>query len=239
MRAAVSQALWHAHHRSAFQSKLEDQPAMAAVLADLAIECEAATALAFRIARAFDRAAQDDAEEAFARLATPIAKYWNCKRQPGVAYEALECLGGAGFIEEGPMPRIYRAAPLNAIWEGSGNVIALDVLRAIGREPESLEAVIAEIARAKGAHPAFDRHVELLEQWFEPGALAEARARAFAEDMALALQAAALRQIAPDRTFEAFCGLRLDPDNRSLAYGAITAPLDARAIIDRASPALN
>lgn len=239
MRAAVVQALWHAEHRSAFQKKLADQPAMAGVLADLALECEAATALAFRIAKAFDEAAANEEEAAFARLATPIAKYWTCKRQPGVAYEALECLGGAGFIEEGPMPRIYRAAPLNAIWEGSGNVIALDVLRAIGREPSSLEAVIAEIAHAKGAHRAYDRHVNLLEKWFEPGVLTEATARAFVEDMALALQASALMKIAPDDVFEAFCSMRLDPDQRSLAYGAITAAIDVQSMIKRATPVLN
>lgn len=236
MRAAFAQAAWHARHRTAFQKTLVDQPAMAGVLADLAIEAEAATALAFRIARAFDRARYDDAEAAFARLATPIAKYWICKRQPGVAYEALECLGGAGFVEESPMPRIYRAAPLNAIWEGSGNVIALDILRAIGREPESLEAVIAEIAEAKGANAAYDAHVERLERWFEPGALAETTARAFAEDVALALEASALMKVSADFVFEAFCATRLEPDQRSFVYGASTADFDRRRMIDRASP---
>ncbi len=236
MRAGLAQAMWHTDHRSAFQKKLIDQPAMAMVLADLALETEAATALGFRLARAFDGAASNDREAAFMRLATPIAKYWISKRQPGVAYEALECLGGAGYVEEGPMARIFRASPLNAIWEGSGNVIALDILRAIGREPDSLEAVRTEIAAAKGSNAYLDRHIIALEQWFEPGALGEATARAFAEDMALALEGAALAETAPDYIVDGFCKARLDREHKSLAYGAVTAKIDARAIIERARP---
>lgn len=236
MRAALAQALWHTTHRTAFQKKLIDQPAMAMVLADLALETEAATALAFRIAGAFDKAGVDPREAAFMRLATPIAKYWISKRQPGVTYEALECHGGAGFVEEGPMPRLYRTAPLNAIWEGSGNVIALDILRAITREPDSLSAVRDEIVGSKGANAHLDRHIDLLDKWFEPGALNEATARAFAEDMALALEAAALRQSAPDYMFDGFCNARLDADNKSLVYGAVTAKIDAAKIVARAAP---
>ncbi|NWG70189.1 MAG: acyl-CoA dehydrogenase family protein [Parvularculaceae bacterium] len=235
MRAALAEALWHAAHRTAFQKKLIDQPAMVQVLADLALEAEAALALAFRVARAFDRSPTDESERAFARLATPIAKYWTCKRAPGVAYEALECLGGAGFIEEGPMPRIYRAAPLNSIWEGSGNVIALDILRALAREPESLAAVRADIAAAAGDNAHLARHVARLDAWFEPGILTEATARAFAEDMALALEAAALRVSAPDFVFDGFCAARLDPEEKSLAYGALTAKIDAPRIVARAA----
>jgi putative acyl-CoA dehydrogenase len=236
MRAALAQAVWHCAHRTAFQKKLIDQPAMSAVLADLTLESEAATALAFRIARAFDNAANDAQEAAFMRLATPISKYWICKRQPGIAYEALECHGGAGFVEEGPMARIFRTSPLNAIWEGSGNVIALDILRAIGREPESLEAVRSEINSARGNNPHFDQHIASLDDWFKPGALNEGTARAFAEDMALALQASTLRQTAPDYVFDGFCNVRLDPDHKSLTYGAVTAKIDAQKIIDRARP---
>ena len=236
MRAALAQALWHTEHRTAFQKKLIDQPAMAAVLADLALETEAAAALALRIARSFDRSASDEREAAFMRLATPIAKYWICKRQPGVVYEALECHGGAGYVEEGPMPRLFRQSPLNAIWEGSGNVIALDILRALVREPESLEAVRMEIAAAKGGNAHLDRHVEKLEGRLKPGALNEGTARAFAEDAALALQAAALSQGASDAVFDGFCNARLDADNRSYVYGAATANIDARAIIERAKP---
>ncbi|MEZ5892105.1 MAG: acyl-CoA dehydrogenase family protein [Parvularculaceae bacterium] len=236
MRASLAQALWHTAHRSAFQKKLIDQPAMAMVLADLALETEAATALAMRIARSFDRLS-DEREAAFLRLATPIAKYWVCKRQPGVVYEALECHGGAGFVEEGPMPRLFRQSPLNAIWEGSGNVIALDILRAIGREPDSLEAVRAELSAAKGANAHLDRHLLRLDQWFAPGALHEGTARAFAEDMALGLSAAALKDTAPDYVFDGYCNARLDKDARCLAYGAVTAKIDAGAIIARARPA--
>jgi putative acyl-CoA dehydrogenase len=236
MRAALAQALWHAEHRSAFQKKLIDQPAMARVLADLAIDSEAATALAFRVARSFDHAADDEDEAAFVRLATPIAKYWTCKRLPGFVYEALECHGGAGFIEDGVMPRYFRASPLNAIWEGSGNVIALDVLRAIGREEGSLEAVVGEVAKAQGSNGHYDRHAKRLAEWLEPGALNESSARAFAEDMGLALQGASLYGVAPDFVFEAFCNARLDPDARSYGYGASDARIDEAALIARAAP---
>jgi putative acyl-CoA dehydrogenase len=236
MRAALVQALWHTEHRSAFQKKLIDQPAMARVLADLAIDSEAATALAFRIARSFDAAETNEREAAFMRLATPIAKYWTCKRQPGFTYEALECHGGAGFIEEGVMARYFRASPLNAIWEGSGNVIALDVLRAIGREPETLEAVVGEVARAQGANVHFDACARRLTDWLEPGALNESTARAFAEDMGLALQGAALRDVAPDFVFDAFCNARLDPETRGYGYGASDAVFDTDGLIARAAP---
>lgn len=237
MRAALAHALWHTEHRTAFQKKLIDQPAMAAVLADLSLEVEAATALSIRIARAFDKASTDAHEAAFMRLATPLAKYWVCKRQPGVVYEALECHGGAGFVEEGPMPRLFRQSPLNAIWEGSGNVIALDILRALAREPDSLEAVRTEITSAKGGNAHLDKHIAKLDDWLKPGALNESSARTFAEDMALALQAAALSQSAPSIVFEGFCNARLDAGNRSYIYGAITANVDVRAIIKRAQPA--
>lgn len=236
MRAALAQAIWHAEHRTAFQKKLVDQPAMKAVLADLALEAEAAIALGLRLAHSFDRAGSSEGEAAFMRLATPIAKYWVCKRQPGLVYEALECLGGAGYVEEGPMPRLFRQSPLNAIWEGSGNVIALDVLRALGREPDSLEAVRAELMTAQGVNRFYDAHLKRLDDWFKPGALHEGAARAFAEDMALALQAAALHRAAPDYVFDGFCAARMDPEHRSLAYGALTAQLDTAAIVERASP---
>ncbi|GJL94213.1 MAG: acyl-CoA dehydrogenase [Hyphococcus sp.] len=236
MRAAVAQALWHCAHRSAFQKKLIDQPAMASVLADLALETEAATALAFRLAGAFDKAKNDEREAAFMRLATPIAKYWICKRQPGVVYEALECHGGAGFIEEGPMARLYRGAPLNAIWEGSGNVIALDILRAISREPASLEAVRDEINKARGVNKYFGQHVTRLDDWFKPGALNEATARRFAGDMALALEAAALVQSAPDYVVEGFCEARFGPDKQMSVYGALPNGFNVQPILDRARP---
>jgi len=234
MRAALVQALWHTGHRRAFQKSLIDQPAMRRVLVDLIVELEAATALAFRIGRALDRAGTDEQEAAFVRLATPVAKYWICKRQPGFVYEALECLGGAGYVEEGPMPKLFRQSPLNAIWEGSGNVIALDVLRALGREPVSLEAVRGELMRHAGSHALYDGHLKRLETWFSAGALHEGTARAFAGDLALALQAAALKSSAPGFVFDAFCALRLDPETRSLVYGAGGAGADENAILERA-----
>ena len=236
MRAAVAEALWHCAHRSAFAKHLVDQPAMAAVLADLVLESEAATALAFRLARAFDRAASDEAEAAFLRLATPIAKYWVCKRQPAVVYEALECHGGAGFVEEGPMPRLFRQSPLNAIWEGSGNVIALDVLRALQREPKSLAMIYAEIGKARHAHTYLDHHAKRLDKWLKPKALHEGNARAFVEDLALAMQATALHQSAPTRIFDGFCRTRLDHEGRSLLFGSLPATIDTRRIINRAMP---
>ncbi len=234
MRAALSQAIWHAAHRSAFQKKLIDQPAMTGVLADLALESEAATALAFRVAQSFDQAAGDEREAAFMRLATPIAKYWICKRQPGFVNEAMECLGGAGFVEESAMPRLYRQAPLNAIWEGSGNVIALDVLRALSREPDSIDAVRAELASARGANRHYDAHIRSIEKWFEPGALGEAAARGFAEHLALALAAAALHRFAPVNVFESYCAARLDGERRSFIYGALPSEIDRNEIVTRA-----
>jgi putative acyl-CoA dehydrogenase len=237
MRFSLAQALWHTSHRTAFQKKLIDQPAMARVLADLAIESEAATALAFRTARAFDAAASDDEEAAFARLATPISKFWICKRQPAFVAEAMECHGGAGYVEEGPMPRAFRHSPLNAIWEGSGNVIALDALRAIGREPASVEALVDELRTAKGSDPRYDAHIRAFEHYLSPGALHESSARAFAETAALALQAAALRAYAPDFVFSAFCATRLDPSARATAFGASDGKIDEAALIARSRAA--
>ena len=236
IRAALVQALWHTSQRRVFQKTLQDQPAMRAVLADLVIESEAATAIALRIGASLDRAADNAHEAAFMRLATPIAKYWVCKRQPGFVYEALECHGGAGYVEEGPMPRLFRQSPLNAIWEGSGNVIALDVLRALSREPDSLEAVQAELKKPVGAHGFYDAHVQGLSDYLQPGSLHEGRARAFAQDMALALQAAALHGSAPDFVFQAFCLQRLDPARKGLMYGDIAEGVDQVRLIERAMP---
>ncbi len=236
MRMALSQAMWHTEHRTAFQRKLIDQPAMRKTLADMVLESEAATHLAVRLAGAFDRAGEDEVEAAYTRLATPIAKYWICKRHPGFVYEALECHGGAGFVEEAPMARYFRASPLNAIWEGSGNVIALDILRAIGREPETFEAAAAEIARGAGANAYYDAHAKRITGWLEPGALNETTARAFSEDMGAALAAAALKDAAPDYVFDAYCNTRLNPEARGFGYGATTATMDEAAIIARAAP---
>ncbi|MFM9139359.1 MAG: acyl-CoA dehydrogenase family protein, partial [Solirubrobacterales bacterium] len=166
MHAAVAQAAWHAAHRSAFGGPLADKPLMANVLADLAIEAEAATALGMRLARAYDQAGEDPAEAHLKRLATPIGKFHVCQRAPQHAFEALEVFGGAGYVEESGMPRLYREAPLNSIWEGSGNVMALDVLRALAHEPEALESFFGEVGQAAGADRRLDAHVEALREEF-------------------------------------------------------------------------
>ncbi|HLZ78912.1 MAG TPA: acyl-CoA dehydrogenase family protein [Sphingomonas sp.] len=223
MRAALAQALWHCAHRTAFQKRLIDQPAMTAVLADLAVESEAATALSFRVAQAFD------VGDPLARLLTPLAKYWVCKRAPGLVTEAMECHGGAGYIEAGPMPRLFRQSPLNAIWEGSGNVIALDLLRAIAREPDGVEALRGFLEGVRGHDPLYDAWIDAIDFT----AADEARARWLAERLALAAQAAVL--MAWDNPLaEAFCRLRLAP--RGSAYGAFEAKLDVRGIVERAIP---
>lgn len=223
MRGALAQALWHTAHRSAFQRRLIDQPAMAAVLADLAVESEAATALGLRLAQAFDEA------DPVARLLTPIAKYWVCKRAPGHVYEAMECHGGAGYIEAGPMPRLFRQSPLNAIWEGSGNVIALDLLRAIGREPEGVEALNGFLAAQRGRDAAYDAWIGAIDL----ESAHEGNARLCVEQLALAAQAAVLLGW-DSPAAEAFCRLRLTP--RGSAYGAFDAVIDTRALIERAMP---
>ncbi len=222
MRAALAQALWHTAHRSAFQKRLVDQPAMTAVLADLAVESEAATALSMRMAQAFDE------KDTLSRLLTPIAKYWVCKRAPGLVAEAMECHGGAGYIEAGPMPRLFRQSPLNAIWEGSGNVIALDLLRAIGREPDGVAALRGFLDAARGQDRRYDAWLDAID--FSAG---EAGARLLVERLALAAQAAVL--LAWDNSLaEAFCTLRLTP--RGSAYGAFDGTVDVRAIVARAMP---
>ena len=223
MRFALANALWHTAHRSAFQKRLVDQPAMAAVLADLALESEAATATAMRLAQAFDE------NDPLARLLTPIAKYWVCKRAPGMVYEAMEAHGGVGYVENGPMPRLFRQSPLNAIWEGSGNVIALDVLRAVAREPESVEALQAFLLAQRGKNATYDRFVAGIDL----GRAREGTARLLVEQAALAAQAAIL--LGWDNPLaDAYCALRLG--QRGMAYGAFDASVDCAAIIARAMP---
>ncbi|MCO8019561.1 acyl-CoA dehydrogenase family protein [Brevundimonas diminuta] len=223
MRGALGQAVWHAAHRTAFQKRLIDQPMMAAVLTDLAVESEAATALAMWLAATFD------ADDAVGRLLTPVAKYWVCKRAPNMVYEAMEALGGAGYVETGPMPRLFRQSPLNAIWEGSGNVIALDVLRAAGREPEAVEALRDWLASQAGKSADYDRFIAGLDLTTN-----EAGARLAVERLALAAQAAALLDM-DSPSAEAFIALRLRP--RGMAYGAYEVEVDQRAVLERAMPA--
>jgi putative acyl-CoA dehydrogenase len=238
MRAAFTQALHHVQHRRAFQRRLIDQPAMRSLVADLAVECEAAVALMLRVARGFDEA-QAGKNAAFARIATPVAKYWVCKRVTQAVLEALECLGGNGYVEEGPMARLFRDAPLNGIWEGSANVICLDVLRALDREPESRDALMAELDAAKGADKRYDALVAALagDLGKHGGGLGgEATARLLVERMALALQAALLLRHAPNEVADLFCATRIAHAG-GLAFGAVPAgaavdPIIARAAFD-------
>jgi putative acyl-CoA dehydrogenase len=233
MRAAVVQAVHHARHRSAFGGLLVDKPLMRNVLADLQLESEAATTLAMRLAGAVDRASRGDAEEqAFKRLAVAVGKYWVCKRQPTLVAEALECLGGNGYVEDSGLPRLYREAPLNSIWEGSGNVQALDVLRAMVREPASVEAFFAELDRARGADPRLDDAVVGLKAGLADVEDAESRARRLVERMALALQGSLLVRHAPPAVADAFCATRLAGDWGN-AFGTLPKGTDTAALLDR------
>jgi putative acyl-CoA dehydrogenase len=229
LRAGTARAIHHASHRRAFGKLLIDQPLMRNVLADLALESEAATTAMMRLARAFD-----GAETPFRRLATAVLKYWTCKRAPVHAAEALECLGGNGYVEEWGMARLYREAPLNSIWEGSGNVQCLDVLRAIQKSPESLHALLAEIWEARGGDHRLDIYVnELRAELGRPEDL-ELRARRLVERLALALQASLLVRHAPPEIADAFCASRLDGDS-GRAFGTLPAGTDFGAILERHS----
>jgi putative acyl-CoA dehydrogenase len=232
MRMAASQAIDHCRQRKAFGALLIDQPIMTAVLADLAIEAEAALALTMRIAGALDH--RDNAhEDALVRLGTAIGKYWICKRAPGHAYEALECIGGSGVIEDSPMPRLYREAPVNAIWEGSGNVQCLDIARALQRSPQTLEAYFAEVDSAKGESAALDAHVAALKDEARELSDFDARARALCDRLAAGLQASALIR-ADSPVAGAFCRSRLETRG-ARNYGALTG-VDGKAIVKRAAP---
>jgi putative acyl-CoA dehydrogenase len=236
MRAGVAQAAHHAAHRMAFGKRLADQPLMASVLADLAVESEATTMVAFRLAGATDRAARGDEQEAaFRRLALAAAKYWACKQAPAHAAESLECLGGNGYVEESGMPRLYREAPLGSIWEGSGNVAALDALRALVREPESAEAFFAELGEAAGADGRLDEAVARLRKKLSDPA--EANARRLAEAMAVTLQGALLVRYGHPAVADAFAATRLAGD-RGQAYGTLPPGTDTASIIARATPAI-
>jgi len=233
MRAATVQAFHHGSHRSAFGGLLVDKPLMRNVLADLQIESEAATTLMLRLAGAVDRAARGDTQEqAFKRLATAVGKYWVTKRTPPHVAEALECLGGNGYVEESGMPRLYREAPLNSIWEGSGNVNALDVLRAMLREPVSVEAFFAELALSAGADSRLDTAVQGLRAALADTADAEAQARRLVERMALVLQGSLLVRHAPAAVADAFCASRLAGD-WGHAFGTLPTGVDTAGVLDR------
>ncbi|HUA75675.1 MAG TPA: acyl-CoA dehydrogenase family protein [Solirubrobacteraceae bacterium] len=234
MRRVVAEAIWHTRHRSAFGTLLAEQPVMVNVLADIALESEAATVATMRIARAFD--SKDEEEAAFRRLALAVMKYWVCKRGAPLAAEALECLGGNGYVEEAPMAQFYRDIEIGTVWEGSGNVIALDVLRALGREPEGATAFLRECELAAGADPRFDAHMLRTREALAALALdrgdAEWAARRAVEDMALALQASLLLRHSPPAVADAFCAARLG--ERGLAFGDLPRGVQGGAIVERA-----
>jgi putative acyl-CoA dehydrogenase len=236
MRAAVGMAMWHAQHRAAFGRRLIDQPLMRNVLADLAVESEAATVLMLRLCRAYDEAqAGDERAGHLKRLATAIGKYHVCKRVPNHAFEALECLGGNGYVEASGMPRLYREAPLCSIWEGSGNVMALDVLRALSRAPEALEAYFDELDAATGADTRYDAFVQTVRSEFSTPADLELRARRVVERLAVALQASLLLRHAPAPVADAFVATRVAGDS-GLHYGTLPPSVDLGAIIERHAP---
>jgi putative acyl-CoA dehydrogenase len=233
MRAAVAQAVHHCAHREAFGGKLLDKPLMRNVLADLALESEAATTLGLRLAAACDDGGEQ--ERALLRIAVPAAKYWVTKRCAPVTVEAAECLGGNGYVEESGMPRLVRESPLNSIWEGAGNVQALDVLRALRREPQALNAYLQEVGRARGADHRLDAAIKDLLTELADLDGAEARARRLAERFALVLQGALLVRFAPPEVADAFCASRLGGD-AGAAFGALPHTLDLKALVERARP---
>jgi putative acyl-CoA dehydrogenase len=235
MRQGVAQATWHTHHRAAFGSVLDAAPLMLNVLADLVIESEAATVAAIRLARAFDADPRDEHEQRIKRLVTPVIKYWTCKRAPQHAAEALECLGGAGYVEETDLPRLFRQSPLNGVWEGSGNVICLDVLRALAREPSVLDAYWDEVSLADGADARLDESVSALRKELEDTDAIETRARRIVERLATVFQASLLLRHAPATLADAFCASRLAGD-AGRAFGTLPPGIDARSIVERARP---
>lgn len=233
MRLALVQALHHTRQRRAFGKLLIDQPLMRNVLADLALESEAAVALTMRVARAIDASERDPQEDAFARIATAIGKYWICKRTPAFVNEAQECLGGIGYVEETIMPRLYRQAPLNSIWEGSGNVQCLDVLRALRKEPASRDALFAELMAAKGADRNYDAELGRLSTAFDDIETLEYRSRFIVERTALMLQASILLRHSDTQIAAAFCRSRLGGEH-GLALGTLGADAPVGKLIDRA-----
>jgi putative acyl-CoA dehydrogenase len=238
MRQALAQATHHAAHREAFGRRLLDQPLMSNVLADLALELEGAVALMARLGQAYDRSPEDENERAFARIATAVGKYWVCKRAPHAIYEAMECLGGNGYVEDAVLARLYREAPVNSIWEGSGNVMCLDVLRALAREPGALPSLLGELDAAAGGDARFDDALARLRAELANVDAVEVRGRRIVELMAVTLQASLLVRHAPAAVADAFCASRLDgaPGGRGLAFGTLAPDTAFAEIIERATP---
>jgi len=246
MHKALAEATWYAGHRMAFGKRLIDQPLMREVLADLAIEVEAATWLALRLAAATDHSvgaqptADAEQEAALRRIALPMSKYFVCKRAPYVVFEAMEALGGPGYVEEAGIPRLYREAPVNSIWEGSGSVNALDLLRALAKTPDSLDAWLVEVGTARGADANFDAAItDVLDSFAAGQATDERNARSLAERMALLLQGSLLLRYAPSAVADAFCATRLSPGGSARTFGILPSGIDTQTLIARAYPALN
>ncbi len=244
MRKALTEAIWHTRHRWAFGKALIDQPLMRQVIADLALEVEAATWLGMRLAAATDASvgaspsANAESEAAFRRIALPMSKYYVCKRTPFTVFEALECLGGSGYVEESGMPRLYREAPLNSIWEGSGNINALDLLRALDKSPETLDAWLNEVGQSKGANTNFDAALtDVLDSFASEDATNQATARRLAERMVLVLQGSLLLRHAPDAVADAFCASRLSTAGASRTFGILPGSVDVDALVERVFPA--
>ncbi|HTL26232.1 MAG TPA: isovaleryl-CoA dehydrogenase [Burkholderiales bacterium] len=235
MRQALAQALWNAAQREVFGKRLRDQPLMKNVLADLALESEAATALAIRVSRAYD-AQVDERERLLARVLTPAAKFWVCKRGAHFAEEAMEAIGGSGYVEESSLARIYREVPVNSIWEGSGNIMCLDVLRALRKSPDIVDALDTELDAARGAHPAYDRFRATLKGRVADAAMHESSGRRLTQDLTLAVQASLLARHAPRAVSEAFCASRLQPEFTGV-FGALAPDTPFDALIERAMPA--
>ena len=234
MRSGLAHALHHARHRSVFQKHLADQPLMRAVLSDMALHVEASIALVMRLCHAFDRAPHDAGEAAYMRLLTPAIKYWVCKSAPPFLFEAMECLGGNGYVEEGILARHYRESPVNAIWEGSGNVMCLDVLRALAREPDAAAAVLQDIAGASHGLPGAGEAASFIRKTFR-NAASERMARIGVEKLALLAAGAALNVVSP-RHAELFAATRLVQTHAGM-YGAVdVAEIDTRNLLERALP---
>jgi putative acyl-CoA dehydrogenase len=234
MRSGLVQAAHHARHRSAFGKSLIEQPLMRNVLADLSIESEAATSAMIRLAGANDRAIRgDEGEAALRRIALAVTKYYVCKRAPVAVGEALECLGGNGYVEDSDLPRLYREMPLLSIWEGSGNVAALDALRALAREPHTLDAYFGEVEQAEGADSHFDEALARLKKEFTSFDDLEHRARRIVEQLALVFQGSLLLRHSPHAVADAFCASRLGRDWGG-ALGTLPTGLDLAPILDRA-----
>ncbi len=234
LRRATAEAIHHANFRKVFGKRLVEQPLMQNVLADLAIESEAATMLALRLARSFDESSTNEEQRSFCRIATAIGKFWIAKRAPIAIAEALECLGGNGYVEESPLPRLYRDAPLNSLWEGAGNVQCLDVLRAMNKEPAAVPSIRNELAAARGANEVYDRFVDRLPAELADQSTAEFRARRIVQQLALGLQASLLIRFAPEEVSSAFCASRLEGQGH--VFGLLPSGVNPVTIVGRALP---